>query len=242
MTPTEVIVLDKPTYDKVIKNVQTSQIAMVTEFLSHIPAFQCLKRDKLEKVAAKFQLKRYPTNTLMLRQDDLAKSVYYVLAGRVKVLRKVDFRVPLLPQQHTQIDWLSADPTPQEYAKGLVESKLLELDEMHNGDFFGDACLVLKEPIKHSLITAMPTEMLTLDIHDFLALPKELHENSLLMQKAYPDDSDLRRAFIEMNRWTKFKQDMLHSIRSDSINKRRTFENQLRKPVQMPAKLPFKAS
>ena len=45
-----------------------------------------------------------------------------------------------------------------------------------------------------------------------------------------------------MNRWTKFKHDMLHSIRSDSINKRRTFENQLRKPVQMPAKLPFKES
>lgn len=54
LTPTQVIVLDKPTYDSVIKNVQTSQISMITEFLSHLPSFQSLKKDRLERVAAKF--------------------------------------------------------------------------------------------------------------------------------------------------------------------------------------------
>lgn len=140
------------------------------------------------------------------------------------------------------MEWLSDDPTPLEYAKGLVESKLLELDEMQNGDFFGDSCLIMKEPIKHSLITAMPTEILTLDMHDFMGLTKEVHEHSLLLGKAYPDDLDLRKAFIEMNRWTKFKQDMLHSIRSESTNKKQSFETQLRKPIQMPVKLPRKAT
>ena len=50
----------------------------------------------------------------------------------------------------------------------LVESKLLEVDELHNGDFFGDDCVILKRQINHSLVTAMPTEILTLDAHDFL--------------------------------------------------------------------------
>jgi hypothetical protein len=73
-------------------------------------------------------------------------------------------------------------------------------------------------------------------------LSKDVHEHCLLLQKAFPDDFDLRRAFIEMNRWTKFKKDMLHTIRSESINKKQGFEKQLRKPIQMPVKLPIKAT
>lgn len=98
----------------------------------------------------------------------MAKSLYMVMAGKVKVLRKVDFRIPEHAHHHSNVEWLSADPSSEEYSRGLVESKLLELDEMHNGDFFGDDCLILKKPIKHSLITAMPTEILTLDMHDFM--------------------------------------------------------------------------
>ena len=48
-----------------------------------------------------------------------------------------------------------------------MESKLLEVDELHNGDIFGDDCLIQKRQMKHSLVTAMPTEILTLDAHDF---------------------------------------------------------------------------
>lgn len=117
---------------------------------------------------------------------------------------------------------------------------MLEVDELHNGDFFGDDCVIVRKPIKHSLVTAMPSEILTLDAHDFMQLDKDIHEHCLLLQKSYPDDSDLRRAFIEMNRWTKFKKDVMHSIRSESINKKQDFNNQLRKPVNMPVKLPMK--
>ena len=112
-----------------------------------------------------------------------------------------------------------------------MESKLLELDDLYNGDFFGDDCLILRKPISHSMVTAMPSEILTLDIHDFMALNKEVHEHCLLLQKAYPDDSDLRKAFIEMNRWNKYKKDIIHSVRSENNNKKMNFEKQLRKPV-----------
>ncbi len=56
----------------------------------------------------------------------------------------------------------------------MVESKLLEVDELHNGDFFGEDCVILRKPIKHSLITGMPTEVLTLDSHDFLSIGQEI--------------------------------------------------------------------
>jgi hypothetical protein len=72
--------------------------------------------------------------------------------------------------------------------------------------------VILRKPIKNSLITGMPTEILTLDAHDFLSMGTDVQEHSLVMQKSYPEDADLRRAFIEMNRWAKFKKDIVHSV------------------------------
>lgn len=98
----------------------------------------------------------------------MAKSVYFVKAGKVKVLRKVDFRVPDHAWQHGNIQWLGMDPTEEDYSLSLVESKLLELDELHNGDFFAEECVgLLKKPIRNSMITAMPSEIITIDMHDW---------------------------------------------------------------------------
>lgn len=196
----------------------------------------------MTSIAAKCVMRRYPTNTLLLRQEDLAKSVYFVKAGKVKVLRKVDFRVPDQTWQHGNIQWLGMDPTEEDYSLSLVESKLLELDELHNGDFFADDCVLLRKPIRNSMITAMPSEILTLDMHDFITLDKDVHESCLLLQKSYPEDADLRRAFIEMNRWTKFKNDMVHTVRSESINKKQNYDKQLRRPAHMPVKMPIKSA
>ena len=51
----------------------------------------------------------------------------------------------------------------------------------------------------------------------------------------------MRRAFIEMNRWTKFKQDVVRSIKSEAVNKRKGYDKQMRKPVLMPVKMPYQA-
>ena len=91
-------------------------------------------------------------------------------SGKVKILRKVDFRIPDQAWQQSDIKWLSTSPTPDDYRLIAVESKLLEIDELHNGDYFGEDCVVLRKPIKNSLITGMPTEILTLDSHDFLTM------------------------------------------------------------------------
>lgn len=45
-----------------------------------------------------------------------------------------------------------------------------------------------------------------------------------------------------MNRWTKFKQDVVHSIKSEAVNKKKGYDKQMRKPVLMPVKMPYKAT
>ena len=45
-----------------------------------------------------------------------------------------------------------------------------------------------------------------------------------------------------MNRWTKFKKDVVHTVQSESQNKKKGYDNTMRKPVLIPVKLPIKGS
>jgi len=59
-----------------------------------------------------------------------------------------------------------------------------------------------------------------LDMHDFLKLHKGILDSFLSFAKQYPEDTDIRRAFLEMNKWTKFKQDIVKTLAAEKFNKR----------------------
>lgn len=115
-----------------------------------------------------------------------------------------------------------------EYDEGIVESKLLEIDELTNGDSFAEYAAILKEPIKYSVITAMPSEVLIVDINDFATLGKDFAESIIKFARSVPEDSELRRALIEMNRWNQYKWAVTKSIKAERYNTVRDFDKQLR--------------
>jgi hypothetical protein len=53
-----------------------------------------------------------------------------------------------------------------------------------------------------------------IDIGDFFQLGKGFAEAFLKFSKVIPDDVELRKALVEMTRWTNFKQDMVKSIKA----------------------------
>jgi hypothetical protein len=64
-----------------------------------------------------------------------------------------------------------------------------------------------------------------LHVDDFSRLGKEFAEAMLRFSKAVPADRDLRRAFIEMNRWTHYKSSLTKSIKAESYNRKNPQEN-----------------
>lgn len=48
----------------------------------------------------------------------------------------------------------------------------MEIDDLSNGDVFAEDSIILKGPIKHTVITSIPSEIFMLDMHDFLKLEK----------------------------------------------------------------------
>jgi CRP-like cAMP-binding protein len=64
--PTDLIVLDQNTYDRIVKGVQLNQIDSITEFFEYFPLFHSLSRKVLLDVATKVMHKRLPTNTIII--------------------------------------------------------------------------------------------------------------------------------------------------------------------------------
>jgi CRP-like cAMP-binding protein len=73
------------------------------------------------------------------------------------------------------------NPSDEDYELELVESKLLEIDDLTNGDSFAEDAILLKLPIRHSVVTVIPTEIFMLDMHDFLKLDKVIIHQLILM-------------------------------------------------------------
>jgi hypothetical protein len=80
--------------------------------------------------------------------------------------------MPENKKQAESLEFLIDDPTEEDYELELVESKLLEIDDLSNGDVFADDSILYKFPIKHSVVTYIPSEIFMLDMHDFLKLDK----------------------------------------------------------------------
>ena len=70
---------------------------------------------------------------------------------------------------------------------------------MTSGDCFGDYAAILKESIKYSVVTIIPTEVFSVQITDFMSILKEKFAEAFLkFSKPTPTDIELRKALIEM--------------------------------------------
>jgi CRP-like cAMP-binding protein len=99
--------------------------------------------------------------------------MYFVRSGRMKVLRKVDFKIPRTIENANDFDYLTANPGLEDYKQFKVESKLLEVDELTNGEVFGEFACILKEKIQYTALTAVPTEVIVIERTNFIPLGKE---------------------------------------------------------------------
>jgi hypothetical protein len=68
---------------------------------------------------------------------------------------------------------LIQDPEDMDYFTSNIDQKLLEVDELINGDHFGEMSVINKSRIEFSAMTSMPTEFLVLDEFEI-----QKHENA----------------------------------------------------------------
>lgn len=75
-----------------------------------------------------------------------------------------------------------------------------------------------------------------------MLLGKNFAEAFLKFSKVIPEDVDLRKALVEMQRWSTYKSEIIRSVKADQVNTRHDFDRQLRQPMQVPMKIQDRAA
>ena len=95
-----------------------------------------------------------------------------------------------------------------DYFTANIDQKLLEVDELINGDNFGEMSMLEKSRVDFSAITIIPTQVYVLEEYEILKLEfaQTIFKNLRLNAKQFPADIDLRKSLIEMNKWNAYKK------------------------------------
>ena len=137
----------------------------------------------------------------------------------MKVIRRVDYK---LNPSNKQIVYSALEgPSEEDYASGNFKSTLLEIDELSNGDSFCDSSIIRGETIHHTVVTTIPCELIYITAYDF----KIMFDMPFFSQyeglcKPYPEDSELRKLYLDMKMWSDFKRKMVNNVVVEKFNKR----------------------
>ena len=110
-TNCKLITLDQESYLTVIKNLKNYQVEGIADFLYHLPLFHYIERPLLIELAKRVEYRKFSTNTLILRQEDQPQHIFFIKSGRLKVLRKVEFRIPQNRRDASNTDFLIKEPS-----------------------------------------------------------------------------------------------------------------------------------
>ena len=115
-------------------------------------------------------------------------------------------------------------PSQDDYAAGNFKTVLLEIDELSNGDSFCDSAIINKTNMHHTVVTAIPCELIYLTAYDFrIMFDTRFLEQYESLCKPYPEDSELRKFFQDTKVWSDYKRRMLNNVLVEKSNKKMYF-------------------
>lgn len=71
-----------------------------------------------------------------------------------------------------------------------------------------------------SVISAIPCELITFPIHEMDNLPQNVIKEYKAICKPYAEDEELRRVYLDLLKWDKWKKTLIDNIKVEKINKK----------------------
>jgi len=244
--PTDLLVINKAAFDKVVKQQYVDKIDERIEFFKHFPVFPNLDKAVLLNLATIAVYLKYQPGDTVIAQNAVPFYVYFVKAGELKAVRELTFRKIDPPENlegEALIKELVKDPEKPEIDKNLIYKKSAEIDtfgifyfiteKIATGSSFADYEVLNVKPMQCSVIAAIPSEVLAVSKFEILNLDADTKKTFKDFAKPYPADSVLRRAFIETDNWIKYKQQLLTNIQGLKET-RKKFSDMLRSEKPLP--------
>lgn len=196
---TELIVLNRETFKKYIHSMHTSHLNQIVQFYEHLILFSKMDKHELIKLASKSLIKKYPSRTYLIKQNEEASCIFFIKRGMVQISRKVRFKKNL---ENPGIINSWEDPSEEDIILGNFIELDLNIGEMNKGQYFGDYEVINRKRMQFSVYTLLPTELILLSEYDFkLQINEEIVQVWLKFMKVYPSDIEIRKKYIESEYW-----------------------------------------
>ena len=188
LEPTELIVLDKETFDKVIKTEQSHQIHSTYLFFKSLPLLRKVSEKLIHYFSQTAYIKSFIPDTVIIEQDAYPSGIFIISKGSVKIIRNVVF------------DLLNN-----------IKKKII-IDELSVGDIFCEYSVFFKVPMHHTIVCTMPLTTYNLSRDDLANLDSSLLNEFKATCKSYPDDEALKRMYMEKYNWNNYKSNIIKTI------------------------------
>ncbi|KRX07827.1 Phox homologous domain [Pseudocohnilembus persalinus] len=160
---TDLIVIEKSVFNEYFKDdMETKQqitphLKKLKLFLESLDMFALMPNHLIDNLATKCDIKKFPSNTIILKQGNDAAALYFVKQGKLSAVRLVPFKIN--PQTGKKIQGDSNDPSELDIRRGLYVNEYIEIDEIGSQEVFGDYSLFYQSEMDHSVITSIPCEL-----------------------------------------------------------------------------------
>ena len=106
--------INKSSFDKFVGEYRTESVKAIITFYKTCPLFYSLPDQKKVELSAKSFMIKYPTNTVVVKQNDIPYNIYFIASGSVRLVRRIKF-ADLSKVESTTVD--STNFIPQTLAE-----------------------------------------------------------------------------------------------------------------------------
>ena len=223
--------LSKLAYDGIVKDAQSEEIDRTIAFFKSVPIYDTIEEETLMRLAACVSISKYTSNSIIVKQESDATSLFFIGAGHCKVLRRVDFKVI---RNTGPYPYAVDSPSESDYKRGRTESRIMEIDVLGPGDSFGEFEVINDKPFPYTVMTTMPTIVFMLPKNNLDMIPADKLQEIKTQAKNYPVDDQLRQVYRDEVYWSQFKKKLILGVKADKYNRTNTVD--FRRPLGLPLK------
>lgn len=197
---TQLIEIDKPAFDSFVGEYKTESVKTIIDFYKACKLFSLIPDQKKVELAAKSFMIKYPTNTVILRQDDIPFNIYFIATGTCRLVRRLS--------------------SPQDPPELGLRGRLYQVDILQQGRSFADYELFKQKDMLNSVITMSPTTIIYVP---YFSVIERLTSSDLVKMKSCShrilSDEAVLNAFQENSIWSHFKANLVKSVVPRVTNK-----------------------
>lgn len=151
------MIIKKDVYKQFCGDLRKQHIKEIHNFFEENMLMRALSHETKSSLCGKSFVRRYSANTKILEQGSSTTHLYFIMKGGVKMMREI-IKTGLGPMNLTT-----------EYRRefNLIRDDInLEIQTLYKGSQFGDYEVLHKEPMKSSVVTIIPTLLLSISTQD----------------------------------------------------------------------------